>query len=84
MKELNIKILNMIQEWDPFKTATMSNDAEAADVIQLAHQSLGTEDLAKRIKEVYDHSFEVDMSFQECLVLARNIQNLFNDTTCDL
>jgi hypothetical protein len=84
VKELNIKLLKTIQQWDPYKAAEFTNDAEAADVIQLVHSGINIEKLGNEIKRIYDHSFEDDISLSYCMDLAIKLHNLYTDSSCEL
>ncbi|WP_158217576.1 DUF1871 family protein [Lottiidibacillus patelloidae] len=82
MRQLNEKILKIIHEWDPYRTEQFSNDAEAADVIQLVHSGLNIEKLSVEIKKVYDHSFEGDLPLSKCRNLAEKVHELFMNSSC--
>jgi hypothetical protein len=82
MKELNERLLKIINEWDPYRTEQLSNDAEAADVIQLVHSGLSVEKLGEEIKKIYDHSFEGDLAINKCRILAEKVHKLFINSSC--
>jgi uncharacterized protein with ATP-grasp and redox domains len=83
MKELNIKLLKIIHDWDPYRTEQLRNDAEAADVIQLVHSGINVERLGKEIKKIYDFSFEANTPLSDCRLLADKIHKLFINSECE-
>jgi hypothetical protein len=82
LKELNLKLLQIIHDWDPYKTEQLRNDAEAADVLQFIHSGINVDLLGKEIKKIYDNSFEADTPLPDCLELAEKVHKLFINSSC--
>ncbi|MFF5995880.1 DUF1871 family protein [Lysinibacillus sp. KU-BSD001] len=71
--EMNKKAVWMLLHWDPFKIGKDGYDTETADVVAALQGIDNPSDLAKVIQNVYEHSFEQWIPFEECVEMARKL-----------
>jgi hypothetical protein len=60
MGETNEKLVQTLQEKDPFSVGREGYNTEIADVIGAVHDEDNPAVLAKEIQRIYEFSFEVD------------------------
>jgi hypothetical protein len=82
MMELNEKLMKLLQDWDPLQCGPESYETEIVDVIQAAYEIEDTRYLAKRIKFIYEFSFEETLPLKECQKIADQISQLKDTTSC--
>ncbi|PPA69985.1 DUF1871 family protein [Jeotgalibacillus proteolyticus] len=69
-KEMNFKLITLLQEWDPFNKGEDAYDAEITDVLQAVSDFHHPSDLAKRIQVIYESAFEQWIPLQECIRIS--------------
>ncbi|HHY71744.1 MAG TPA: DUF1871 family protein [Bacillus bacterium] len=72
-KNLNEKLKEVINNWDPFGLGPDAYDVEAIDIIQAVHEINDHKYLAKRIQFIYEFSFEKSIPITECQKIARRM-----------
>lgn len=82
MNELNEKLIDIIEQWDPLGYGQHAYETEVVDVIQALHEIDDPRLLAKRIQFIYEFSFEEVVSIKECQELAKKILNIKNRISC--
>ena len=63
--EMNKKAILLLEEWDPFNVGRKAYELEIADVVAELQVLDHPTDLAKRIREIYEHSYETMDSNRE-------------------
>lgn len=68
--EMNRKAIWTLQEWDPFNLGVDSYETETADVVADLQSIDHPSELAKRIQEIYEHSFEQWIPLEKCVEVS--------------
>ncbi|KKB34972.1 DUF1871 family protein [Bacillus thermotolerans] len=82
--ETNIELQRILREWDPFKVGAGFYDTEAADAIQAVHQTDNPGQLASKIQEIYEFSFEEKVPLSSCKEVALRLLHIKNNAACEL
>ncbi|PAQ13770.1 hypothetical protein CD798_13985 [Bacillaceae bacterium SAOS 7] len=82
--KLNIELGNILREWDPFAVGSDFYDTESADAIYAVHQLDDADQLAARIKEIYEFSFDAELSFERCRPIAVQLLQVKHHSACEL
>ena len=80
--EMNRKAVWTLQAWDPFNIGADGYDAEIADVVAYLHTIDHPSDLAKKIQEIYEHSFERWIPLEECMEISYKLIALKYEMKC--
>ena len=70
IKEMNFKLVVLLQEWDPFNIGEEAYDTEIAEVIEATHKLHHPSDLAKRIQSIYEFSHQQWIPLQDCTKIS--------------
>ncbi|MCH1625494.1 DUF1871 family protein [Ferdinandcohnia quinoae] len=84
IRNTNIELMILLQEWDPFGHGEGSYETEAVDVIQAVHQLDDPKKLARKIQAIYEFSFEEIIPLNECEVIATRLLLIKNNASCEL
>ncbi len=84
MNELNIKLYETLYYWDPFQIGTGNYDPEISDIIAVVHEFDNLSTIVKRMKEIFEFSFEKTPSNEECNKIAMILLSLKNEESCSL
>ncbi|HLG28087.1 MAG TPA: DUF1871 family protein [Paenisporosarcina sp.] len=68
--EMNRKAVKLLRMWDPFNMGAEAYDTETADVVAALQGIDHPSELAKRIQEVYEHSYEQWIPLEQCVQIA--------------
>lgn len=68
--DINKKAALLLKQWDPFQQGEHAYDAEIADVVAELHQVDHPADLAKRIRNVYEHTHEIWIPLENCMEIS--------------
>jgi hypothetical protein len=82
--QTNLQYVELLNEWDPFQLKTGSYDTEIADTIQAVHELNDPTQLAKRIQEIYEFSFEKMIPMASCLKISNKLLVIKDSGTCTL
>lgn len=82
--KLNIELGNILREWDPFAVGSDFYDTESADAIYAVHQLDDADQLAARIKEIYEFSFDAELAFERCQPIAVRLLQVKHHAACEL
>ncbi|WP_100332109.1 DUF1871 family protein [Bacillus xiapuensis] len=82
--KINLELGRILRQWDPFQTGEDFYDTEAADVIQAVHQLDDQEKLALKIKEIYEFSFDEQLTLASCRQVAEKLLQVKNQSSCEL
>lgn len=80
--EMNRKAVKLLQLWDPFKMGTDAYDTETADVVAALQGIDHPTELAKRIQEVYEHSYELWIPIDQCVQIAYKLIAVKYEAKC--
>ncbi|WP_036660084.1 DUF1871 family protein [Paenisporosarcina sp. FSL H8-0542] len=80
--EMNRKAVKLLQLWDPFKMGTDAYDTETADVVAALQGIDHPTELAKRIQEVYEHSYEQWIPIDQCVQIAYKLIAVKYEAKC--
>lgn len=80
--EMNRKAIWALQEWDPFNLGVDSYETETADVVADLQSIDHPSELAKRIQEIYEHSFEQWIPLEKCVEISYKLIALKYEMKC--
>ncbi len=83
-RETNEKLVELLQEWDPFAIGADGYDTEIADVVGAVHRYDDPNLLAKQIQSIYEFSFEEWIPLEKCLSVSYNLLAIKNTGSCSL
>lgn len=69
-EEINKKAAWLLKQWDPFQQGEQAYDAEIADVVAELHQVDHPTDLAKCIRNVYEHTHDIWLPLENCMDIS--------------
>ncbi|WP_411567651.1 DUF1871 family protein [Sporosarcina sp. GW1-11] len=67
---MNKRAVVLLKEWDPFQAGKDGYDLEIADVVSELERIDHPTDLAKCIREVYEHSYEIWIPLEKCMDIS--------------
>ncbi|MCZ2260443.1 DUF1871 family protein [Sporosarcina sp. G11-34] len=65
--EMNKKAVAILEKWDPFKEGAKAYGHEIVDVVAELQSIDHPADLAKKIREIYEHSYQMWIPFEDCV-----------------
>ena len=68
--EMNKKSVTLLEKWDPFKVGAKAYKFEIIDVLAELHSIDHPADLAKKIREIYEHSYEIWIPLEDCVQIS--------------
>ncbi|MCM3568164.1 DUF1871 family protein [Neobacillus mesonae] len=80
--QTNLKLVDILTEWNPFDLENESYETEIADVIQAVHIYDHPLTLAKKIQNIYEFSFEKVIPLKSCMETAVALLNVMENETC--
>lgn len=80
--EMNKKAVTLLEEWDPFKEGKKAYEHEIVDVIFELHRLDHPTDLAKRIREIYEHSYEMWIPIEKCVQISYKLLAIKYEAKC--
>ncbi|PUB15805.1 uncharacterized protein DUF1871 [Paenisporosarcina sp. OV554] len=80
--EMNRKSVKLLQMWDPFNMGPDAYDTETADVVAALQGIDHPSELAKRIQEVYEHSYEQWIPLEQCVQIAYKLIAVKYEAKC--
>ncbi|WP_313803008.1 DUF1871 family protein [Cytobacillus sp.] len=83
-QDINIQLVYILDEWDPFQMGEGNYDTEIADVIQAVHDIDEKEKLARKIQSIYEFSFEQVIPLTNCKKIAEQLISIKNTGSCQL
>lgn len=84
IQQLNLQLVDVLNEWDPFEVGEGNYVTEIADTVQAVHAMDDKETLARMIQDIYEFSFEKMISLENCEVVAAKLLAIKNSGTCAL
>lgn len=68
--EMNKKAITLLEEWDPFNAGRKAYEHEIADVLTELEVLDHPTDLAKRIRDIYEHSYAIWIPIEKCIQIS--------------
>lgn len=70
VKEMNRKVMHMVEQWNPLNLERESYQVEAEQVLTALQQVDDPSDLGKNIQEIYQHSFQQWIPIEKCVEIS--------------
>jgi hypothetical protein len=83
-QEMNIEMIRVLNEWDPFQIGEGNYDTEIADCIQAVHDIDQTEALAGKIQSIYEFSFEEFIPMDKCKTISKKLLLIKESGACSI
>ncbi|MBU8880745.1 YugE family protein [Bacillus sp. FJAT-29790] len=84
LQEMNLQLVYMLNEWDPFGIGPGNYDTEIADIVQAIHGLDDQEKLARKIQAIYEFSFEELIPLETCKEIAGKLLAIKDSGACAL
>lgn len=68
--EMNKKVALLLEQWDPFEEGAKAYELEIVDVVAELHRLDHPADLAKKIREIYEHSHKIWIPIEKCVQIS--------------
>jgi hypothetical protein len=82
--EMNLQLVDILNDWDPFRLGNGSYETEIADVIQAVHELDEPAKLAQRIQSIYEFSFERIIPLEDCRKAADKLLIIKANDSCSI
>ena len=79
---MNKKAIALLEQWDPFEAGTKAYELEIVDVVAELHRLDHPTDLAKRIREIYEHSYELWIPIEKCVQISYKLLAIKYEAKC--
>ncbi|WP_445492388.1 DUF1871 family protein [Niallia sp. 03133] len=83
-QEMNIEMVRILNEWDPFQIGEGNYETEIADCIQAVHDIDLTEALAVKIQSIYEFSFEEYIPMDKCMDISKKLLLIKENGACSI
>ncbi|WP_226669497.1 DUF1871 family protein [Metabacillus litoralis] len=80
----NIKLMELLLQWDPLGYGEGSYETEVVDVLQAVHVYDEVKTLARKIQAIYEFSFEEIIPLQSCEELSTKLIMIKNNFSCEI
>lgn len=80
--EMNKKAITLLEEWDPFNAGRKAYELEIADVLKELQLLDHPTDLAKRIREIYEHSHGLWIPIEKCMQISYKLLAVKYEAKC--
>lgn len=80
----NIKLMELLLQWDPLGYGEGSYETEVVDVLQAVYAYEEVGQLARKIQAIYEFSFEEIIPLQHCEDLAVKLLSIKNNDSCEI
>ncbi|MDN4609086.1 DUF1871 family protein [Sporosarcina highlanderae] len=80
--EMNKKAITLLEEWDPFNAGRKAYSLEIADVLADLQVLDHPTDLAKRIREIYEHSYQLWIPLEKCMQISYKLLAIKYEAKC--
>lgn len=79
---MNKKAIALLEQWDPFEEGTKAYELEIVDVVAELHRLDHPADLAKKIREIYEHSYEMWIPIEKCVQISYKLLAIKYEAKC--
>ncbi|MBO1510797.1 DUF1871 family protein [Metabacillus bambusae] len=83
-QQTNIKLMELLLQWDPLGYGDGSYETEVVDVLQAVHLFDDEMVLARKIQAIYEFSFEEIIPLQKCENLSKQLLLIKNNSSCEI
>ncbi|WP_340372354.1 DUF1871 family protein [Peribacillus sp. FSL E2-0218] len=83
-QQMNIALVAVLQEWDPFRIGGDLYEPEIADTVVAIRDIDSSRELAEKIQSIYEFAFDESIDFDKCLEVAQKLLIIKNDASCSL
>lgn len=83
-QQMNLALVAVLQEWDPFKIGWDLYEPEIADTVVAIRDIDDPKELAEKIKSIYEFAFDESIQMEKCLDVARELLIIKNDASCSI
>ncbi|MGX2961453.1 DUF1871 family protein [Peribacillus sp. JNUCC 23] len=83
-QQVNMAMAEVLRNWDPFQQGEDFYEPEIADVLLAIRDIESGSELAGKIQEIYEFSFEQQLAFNDCLKIAEQLRNIKENESCTL
>ncbi|SIR24193.1 protein of unknown function [Peribacillus simplex] len=83
-QQMNLALVAVLQEWDPFKIGWDFYEPEIADTVVAIRDIDEPKVLAEKIKSIYEFSFDESVQMEKCLEVAKKLLIIKNDASCSI
>ncbi|KWW12565.1 hypothetical protein AS888_09385 [Peribacillus simplex] len=83
-QQMNIALVAVLQEWDPFRIGGDLYEPEIADTVVAIRDIDSPRELAEKIQSIYEFAFDESIDFDKCLEVAQKLLIIKNDASCSL
>lgn len=80
----NIKLMELLLQWDPLGYGEDSYETEVVDVLQAVHSIDDEMVLARKIQAIYEFSFEEIIPLEQCKGFSKQLLFIKNTASCEL
>lgn len=80
--EMNKKAIALLEQWDPFDVGAKAYELEIVDVVSELHRLDHPTDLAKRIREIYEHSYKLWIPIENCVQISYKLLAIKYEAKC--
>lgn len=80
--EMNKKAVAILEKWDPFKEGAKAYELVIVDVVAELQRIDYPADLAKKIREIYEHSYEIWIPFEDCVNISYKLLAIKYEAKC--
>ena len=80
--EINKKAVALLEKWDPFREGTKAYELEIVDVVVELHSIDHPADLAKKIREIYEHSYGIWIPLEDCVQISYKLLAIKYEAKC--
>jgi hypothetical protein len=82
-QQTNIKLMQLLLQWDPLGYGEGSYETEVVDVLQAVHSFDDEMLLARKIQAIYEFSFEEIIPLKQCENLSKQLLQIKNNSSCE-
>lgn len=80
--EMNKKATALLEQWDPFQEGAKACAVEIADVVAELHTLDDPVDLAKKIREIYEHTHALWIPIEKCVQISYKLLAVKFEAKC--
>ncbi|WP_409302452.1 DUF1871 family protein [Peribacillus sp. SCS-155] len=81
-QEMNLQLVAVLQEWDPFGWGRDAYETEIVDCIIALDEIDDPDNLARKIQGIYEFSFEEIIDISRCRQIAEKLLLIKNNASC--
>ena len=79
---MNKKAVTLLEQWDPFQEGNKAYELEIVDVVAELHRLDHPTDLAKRIRDIYEQSYELLIPIENCVQISYKLLAIKYEAKC--